>query len=120
VPVETVKLTAKFKMDLTDVDEVVISEMYRLFSEYREIVNSLIEYVHSHGITSPRSLWHAKYHELRQKYSILPSHYIHAACRHAASICKSFTGLKKLGMCERERPVFKGAGNIVGQPIIQT
>jgi hypothetical protein len=56
VPVGTVKLTAKFKVNLADVDETMISEIYRLFSEYREIVNSLIEYAHPHRITSPRRL----------------------------------------------------------------
>jgi len=107
MPVEEVTLTTKFKVDLTDVDESMISEIYRLFEEYREIVNELIEYAHSHGITSPRLLWYAKYRELRRKYSILPSHYIYTACRHAASIYKSFIELKKLGMCEKDRPTFK-------------
>jgi putative transposase len=107
MPVEEISLTASFKVDLTDVDEATISEIYRLFAEYQRIVNELIEYAHSHGITSFISLYYAKYRELRQKYSILSSHYIVTACRYAASIYESFIELKKLGMCERERPVFR-------------
>jgi hypothetical protein len=34
MPVETVKLTGRFKVDLADVDETTISEIYRLFAEY--------------------------------------------------------------------------------------
>ena len=108
MPVEEITLTAKFKMDLVDVDEAVISEIYRLFEEYREIVNELIEYAHSHGITSPRRLWYAKYHELRQKYPTIPPHYIHTACRLTSSIYRCFLHKKRLRMCEGERPIFKG------------
>jgi putative transposase len=108
MPVEEIKLTASFKVDLTDVDEATISEIHHLFAKYRRIVNELIEYAHSHRITSPRRLWYAKYHEMRQKHQTLPSHYIYVACRDAAGTYKSFVELKKLGMCEKERPVFKG------------
>jgi len=108
MPVEEIKLTASFKIDLADADEAAISEIRHLFAEYRRIVNELIEYAHSHGVTSPRRLWYAKYHEMRQKHSTLPSHYIYVACQDAAGTYKSFVELKKLGMCEKERPVFKG------------
>jgi putative transposase len=108
MPVEEVKLTASFKVGLTDVNEATISEIYRLFKEYRRIVNELIEYAHSHRTTSFISLHYARYRELRQRYPTLPSHYIKCACRHAASIYKSFIEMKKLGMCEMERPIFKG------------
>ncbi|MCL7394000.1 MAG: transposase, partial [Thaumarchaeota archaeon] len=107
MPVEEIRLTAKFKVDFTDADEATISEIYRLFKEYQRIVNELIEYAHSHGVTSPRRLWYAKYRELRQRHPTLPSHYINTACRLAASIYESFIELKKLGMCEKEKPVFK-------------
>jgi len=108
MPVEEITLTARFKVDLTDVDEAAISEIRHLFAEYRRIVNELIEHAHSHRTTSFISLHHAKYRELRQRYPMLPSHYIFTACRYAASIYKSFIELKKLGMCEREKPIFKG------------
>jgi putative transposase len=108
MPVEEIKLTARFKVNLTDVNEATISEIYRLFAKYKKIVNELIEYAHSHGITSFISLYRAKYRELRQRYPTLPPHYIVTACRLTASIYKSFIELKKMGVCEKERPTFKG------------
>jgi putative transposase len=108
MPVEEIKFTVSFKIDLTDVDEAAISEIYRLFKEYRGIVNEFIEYAHSHKVTSFISLHHAKYRELRQRHPTLPSHYIFTACRCASSVYKSFVEMKKLGMCEKERPIFKG------------
>jgi putative transposase len=108
MPVEEIKLTARFKVNLVDVDKAAISEIHRLFKEYQRIVNELIEYAHSHGITSFISLYHAKYRELRQRHPTLPSHYIVTACRYAASIYESFIELKKMGMCEKEKPTFKG------------
>ena len=108
VPVEEITLTARFKVDLADVDESVISEIYRLFDEYRRIVNELIKLAASNHITSSVELYHTKYRELRQRYPTLPSHYIVTACRHAASIYSSFTERRRLGMCEKDRPTFKG------------
>jgi putative transposase len=95
MPVEEIPLTASFKVDLTDVEEATISEIYRLFANYREIVDELIEYAHLHGITSFMGLHYAKYRELRQRHPTLPSHYIITACRHAASIYKPFVEGKK-------------------------
>jgi hypothetical protein len=66
MPVEEIRLTAKFRVDFTDVDEAAISEIYRLFAEYQGIVNELIEHAHLHKVTSFISLHHAKYRELRQ------------------------------------------------------
>jgi hypothetical protein len=60
MPVEEILFMVRFKVDLTDVDEVTISRIFRLFTEYQEIVNNLIEYACSHKITSPRLLWYAK------------------------------------------------------------
>jgi putative transposase len=108
MPVEEITLTARFKVDLMDVDEAAISEIRHLFAEYRRIVNELIEHVHSHRTTSFISLHRAKYRELRQRHPTLPSHYIDAACRHAASIYESFIEMKKMGMCDKEKPIFKG------------
>ena len=56
---ETVKLTARFKLD-GDVDS-------SLFETYKAIVNELLDYAHSKGITSFKRLKSEKYHELRQK-----------------------------------------------------
>jgi len=119
MPVEEITLMAGFKVDLADVDESAISEIHRLFSEYKRIVNELIEYAHSHGTTSYLRLWYAKYHELRQRYPTLPSHYIYTACRCAASIYKPFMELKRLGMCEKERPAFKGRAIWLDRPLFR-
>jgi putative transposase len=108
MPVEEITLTARFKADLTDVNEATISEIHRLFKEYRRIVNELIEYAHSHRTISFISLHRAKYRELRQRHPTLPSHYIDTACRLTASTYESFIELKKMGVCEKERPTFKG------------
>jgi putative transposase len=108
MPVEEITLTAKFKVDLTDANGATISEIHHLFAEHRGIVNELIEYAHSHRTTSFISLHHAKYRELRQRCPTLPSHYIDTACRLTASIYESFIELKKMGMCDREKPVFGG------------
>jgi len=108
MPMEEIKLATSFKIDLADVDEATISEIYHLFTEYQGIVNELIEHAHAHKVTSFISLYHAKYRELRQRHPTLPSHYIVTACRYAASIYESIIELKKMGMCEKERPIFKG------------
>ena len=108
MPVEEVRLTARFKVDLADVDEAIISEIYRLFDEYEEIVDELLSLAADRHITSFIELYHAKYHELRKRYPTLPSKYIVTACRHAASIYKSFIKSRRLGMCEKDSPTFRG------------
>jgi len=108
MPVEEVRLTARFKVDLADVDESVVSEIYRLFDEYEEIVNGLLELATGNHITSFVELCHARYHELRKRYPTLPSMYIVTACRHAASIYKSFMKSRKRSVCERNGPTFRG------------
>jgi len=95
---ETVRLTAKFKLD-GEVDE-------SLFETYRSIVNELLNYAHSKGITSFKRLKSEKYHELRRKYS-LPSHYIYTACQMVCSIYKSFRKLKRKGKVKTDKPVLK-------------
>ncbi len=96
---ETVKLTAKFKLD-GEVDK-------GLFKLYRTIVNELLDYAHSKGITSFKRLKSEKYYELRQKYPELPSHYIYTACQMACSIYKSFRKLRRNGRTKSDKPKFK-------------
>ena len=83
---ETVKLTANFKID---------KHIPLPFKLYRGIINGLLEYAHSRGITSFKRLKSKKYHELRARHPKLPSHYIYAACQMACSIYKSFRKLKR-------------------------
>ena len=106
--VEKITLTARFKADLADVEETVISEIYHLFKEYKEIVNDLLGFAVDKHITSFVELYHAKYRELRQRYPTLPSNHIINACRCATSIYRSFIELRRLGMCKKEKPMFEG------------
>jgi putative transposase len=99
VPLETVKLTASFKLDgLLPQD---------IFSTYREVLSYLLNYAWEKRITSFRRLKAEKYYELRAKYPSLPSHYIYTACQMACSIYKSFRKLKRRGLAKAEKPVFK-------------
>jgi putative transposase len=99
VPLETVKLTAGFKLNGS------IPES--LFSTYKEVLNQLLDCAWAKGITSFKRLKAEKYHEIRMKYPSLPSHYIYTACQMACSIYKSFRKLKKRGLAREERPYFK-------------
>jgi putative transposase len=71
MPLETVKLTASFKLD------GLISES--LFSTYREVLGRLLDYAWAERITSFKRLRAEKYHRLRAEYPRLPSHY--TACQ---------------------------------------
>ena len=107
MPIEKIKLAVKFKIDLTDVDESVISEVHRLLTVYKEVVNNLINYAHAHQITNHIKLCSVKYHEIREKYPILPAKYIVCACRHAIAIYDSFIKLKRRRLCKKEKPMLK-------------
>jgi len=108
MPVEEVTLTARFKVDLTDVDDDVIIKIRRLFTIYKKVVNSLINYANEHQITNFKWLCHVKYHEIRKKYPMLPTKYIICACRHAINIYRTFIKLKGMGLCKKKKPMFKG------------
>jgi putative transposase len=99
VSLETVKLTASFKLD----GPIPVG----LFSTYREVLNHLLDYASGRGLTSFKRLKAEKYHELRAKYPRLPSHYIYTACQMACSIYKSFRKLRKRGLAKAEKPFFK-------------
>jgi putative transposase len=99
VPLETVKLTADFKLSGS------IPE--GLFSMYGEVLSQLLDYASGKGVTGFERLKAERYHALRMKYPSLPSHYIYTACQMACSIYKSFRKLKRRGMARAEKPVFK-------------
>jgi len=98
VPLETVKLTASFKLD------GLIPET--LFSTYREILEELLNCAWEKGITGFERLKAEKYYELRARYPSLPSHYVYTARQMACSIYKSFRKLKRR-VAKAEKPVFK-------------
>jgi putative transposase len=64
MPLETVKLTASFKLNGS------IPE--GLFSTYREVLDQLLDHACAKGITSFKRLKAEKYRELRAKYPRLP------------------------------------------------
>jgi putative transposase len=99
VPLETVKLTASFKL--------AGSIPESLFSTYGEILGHLLDHAWAKGVTSFKRLKAEKYHVLRVKYLNLPSHYIYTACQMACSIYKSFRKLKRRGLARAEKPSFK-------------
>ncbi len=91
-------MSARFKLD-GKTDE-------SLFEKYKRIVNELLDYAYSKGITSFKRLKAEKYHELRQNY-FLSSHYIYTACQMACSIYKSFRKLKRKGKVETDKPMLR-------------
>ena len=99
MPLETVKLTASFKLNGS------IPES--LFSMYGEVLNQLLDFAWMKGITSFKRLKAEKYYEMRMKYPSLPSHYIYTACQMACSIYRSFRKLKRRGLAKAEKPYFK-------------
>jgi putative transposase len=99
MPLETVKLTASFKLDGSFPES--------LFSTYREVLGQLLDYAWAKGITSFKRLKSENYYGLRAKYPSLPSHYIYTACQMACSIYKSFRKLKRRGLAKAEKPLFK-------------
>jgi len=99
VSLETVKLTACFKLDGSVPGD--------LFSTYWGILNHLLDYASGKGLTGFKRLKAEKYHELRVKYPSLPSHYIYTACQMTCSIYRSFRKLKRKGKAKAEKPTFK-------------
>lgn len=100
MPLETVKLTASFKLD-GDID------VGDLNTKYKSLVNELLGYASSKNVTGFKRLKAEKYHELRRRYPDLPSHYIYTACQMAASMYRSFRKLKRRGLVKADKPLFK-------------
>jgi len=87
MPLETVKLTASFKLNGS------IPE--GLFSTYKEVLDQLLDHACAKGITSFKRLKAEKYRELRAKYPRLPSHYIYTACQMACYMSTRASGSSK-------------------------
>lgn len=85
---ETVKLTARFKID-GKIDE-------SLFKMYKVIVNELLDYAYSKNITSFKKL------KAKKK-----THYIYTACQMTCSIYKSFRKRKRKGKFKSSKPQFR-------------
>ncbi len=98
---ETVKLTASFKVNKP-------LSLEPLFSTYQEVLCSFLNYANSKGVTSFKRLKSKKYYELRARYPTLPSHYIYTACQMACLIYKSFRKLKRRGRAKADKPCFRG------------
>ena len=83
-------------------------KVYRVFIElegmYRNMVEQLVMYAVTNNIRSFTRLKALKYHEIKNLYPQLPSHYVYTACQDASTRAKSFLRLKKLGLAERYYP----------------
>ncbi|ANF23410.1 RNA-guided endonuclease InsQ/TnpB family protein [Thermococcus piezophilus] len=100
MPLETIKLTAKFKL------KTIPEGLGSLFSTYREIVNLLITYAFENNVTSFYRLKKETYKGLRKEYPELPSHYLYTACQMAIAIFKSYRKRRRKGKA-KGKPVFK-------------
>ena len=93
---ETIKLTARFKIKQTP------NEIINLFSTYKTIVDELLNYTFENNITSFKRLKSEKYKELREKYQKLPSHYLYTACQITTSIFKSWRKRHRKGRASKK------------------
>jgi transposase, IS605 OrfB family, central region len=83
-------------------------EVFRELEEmYKSVLVELVDHGFKNNISSFTRLKREKYHELRNKYPQLPSHYIHTACQDASTRIKSFNKLKKRGLAKFEKPGVK-------------
>ncbi len=73
-------------------------KVFRLLVElegmYRNIVEQLVMYAIRNSVKSFIRLKALKYHEIRNLYPQLPSHYIYTACQDASTRAKSFLRLR--------------------------
>lgn len=74
---------------------------------YRKILAEALEYMWSNNISSWTKAKKILYKRFREKYPIIPSHYIHEAIRDASQRIKSFRKLKKKGLAKIDKPVIK-------------
>ena len=83
-------------------------KVFRVFIElegmYRNMVEQLVLHAARNGIKSFAKLKALKYHEMRNAYPQLPSHYIYTACQDASTRAKSYLRLRKLGLAKGDYP----------------
>ncbi len=82
------------------VPSIVLSKRkYEVLIELKELygrmVVELVEYGFKNGVKSFTGLKRHIYRKLREKFSLLASHYVHTACQDAAIRIKSFLELRK-------------------------
>ncbi|MBP1357049.1 MAG: hypothetical protein JZD40_00950, partial [Sulfolobus sp.] len=98
-----------------EIERTVIVESERLTKEkietlnhvkikYEEMLRYVLEFGLKNNITSSLRLKAKLYHELREKYKDLPSHYIHEVCRDTSTRLESFKKKKKKGKTKTEKP----------------
>jgi len=78
-----------------------------VYEAYGEILREALDYMYSKNVASWVKAKKELYRYFREKYSELPSHYIHEAIRDASSRLKSFLKLKKKGLAYTEKPEVK-------------
>ena len=84
-----------------------LSVLSRVYKAYGEILREALDYMYSKNVASWVKVKKELYRYFREKYSELPSHYIHEAIRDASSRLKSFLKLKKKGLAYTEKPEVK-------------
>jgi len=99
---EHVMVAGSFKLKMEE-----NPELDRLFEEYRQIVNELLQTCTEKGITSLSRLHREKYHELRKKYPHLNSMYLSDAMRMALAIYNNFKKRQKRRKTKVDKPAFK-------------
>lgn len=81
-----------------------IETLKEVEAKYREILQQVMDFGIKNRITSFARLKGKVYHELREKYPDLPSHYIHSVCQDASARLESFEKMKRKGKARTERP----------------
>ncbi|MEM2005694.1 MAG: transposase [Zestosphaera sp.] len=78
-----------------------------VYEAYGEILREALDYMYSKNVASWVKAKKELYRYFREKYSELPSHYIHEAIRDASTRLKSFLKLEKKGLAYTDKPEVK-------------
>jgi putative transposase len=99
-----VELTRTIVIPSVELTERKLKAFKELVELYKQMLIELVDYGFEKNVDSFTRLKRDKYRELRERFSRLPSHYIHVACQDASTRIKSFAKLKKRGLAKSERP----------------